>query len=225
MALERDKVVAASLILLDEVGLDGLTMRALAKRLAVQAPTLYWHFPSKQALLDQMADAIIAPVPAAIPPGEPPDTVLRSLADAMRRALLSRRDGARVYAGTYVMGENVLAVADIALGALMQKGLDERGAADEMFNIVYYILGHAIEEQGFQERWVSADDGTVAGMRRLLAEPASRRFPSLSRCVDTILASDFDARFRRGVDSWLHGLERKEAAPRVRSARSASVKS
>ena len=45
-------IVQAALDLLDETGMDGLTVRALASRLGVQAPALYWHVPSKQALLD-----------------------------------------------------------------------------------------------------------------------------------------------------------------------------
>jgi len=50
--LERDLVVNTALKLLDEVGLDGLTLRKLAAELGVQAPALYWHFKNKQALLD-----------------------------------------------------------------------------------------------------------------------------------------------------------------------------
>jgi AcrR family transcriptional regulator len=37
------------------VGLDGLTLRAIARELDVQAPALSWHFKDKQALLDEMA--------------------------------------------------------------------------------------------------------------------------------------------------------------------------
>ena len=40
--LDLDQVVQAAITLLDEVGLDGLTTRALATRLGVQSPALYW---------------------------------------------------------------------------------------------------------------------------------------------------------------------------------------
>lgn len=53
--LDKKLVVDTALRLLNEVGLDGLTLRAIAKELNVQAPALYWHFKNKQALLDEMA--------------------------------------------------------------------------------------------------------------------------------------------------------------------------
>src|SRR5260370_28603336 len=56
--VKQELIVQAALTLLDEVGLEGLTMRRLATALKIQAPSLYWHFPNKQALLDGMADAI-----------------------------------------------------------------------------------------------------------------------------------------------------------------------
>lgn len=57
--LQRDAVIAAALDLLNEVGVDGLTTRKLAERLGVQQPALYWHFKSKQALLDALSDAMM----------------------------------------------------------------------------------------------------------------------------------------------------------------------
>lgn len=53
--IDRRQVVDTALRLLNEVGLDGLTLRRIAKELNVQAPALYWHFKNKQELLDEMA--------------------------------------------------------------------------------------------------------------------------------------------------------------------------
>ena len=62
VGVKQELIVRAALTLLDEVGLEGLTMRRLATALKIQAPSLYWHFPNKQALLDGMADAIFGAV-------------------------------------------------------------------------------------------------------------------------------------------------------------------
>ena len=56
VALDRQQVVDEALELLDDEGLDALSLRALAGRLGVQAPTLYWHIGSKAELLDALAD-------------------------------------------------------------------------------------------------------------------------------------------------------------------------
>ncbi|MGP1667261.1 MAG: TetR family transcriptional regulator, partial [Rhodanobacter sp.] len=53
--------------LLDQAGLDNLTMRRLADALQVKAASLYWHFANKQALMDAMADALMAQVARAAP--------------------------------------------------------------------------------------------------------------------------------------------------------------
>ena len=59
MALDRQRIVAEAVALLDADGLDGVTLRKLAARLGVQAPTLYWHIPNKAALITAIAEAIL----------------------------------------------------------------------------------------------------------------------------------------------------------------------
>ena len=54
-------MVRATLRLLDEVGLDGLTLRRLAAELDAKAPALYWHFANKQQPLDHMAHVMTQP--------------------------------------------------------------------------------------------------------------------------------------------------------------------
>ena len=50
MAERREQVVAAALDLLEEQGPDGVTMRAIATRVGIRAPSLYKHFPDKHEL-------------------------------------------------------------------------------------------------------------------------------------------------------------------------------
>ena len=101
MRLEREKVIQVALALLDEVGLDGLTVRRLAERLGVQNPALYWHFKNKQELLNRMAEVMLAEAFTGLDQSLPPEAWAAWLADVARRlrhALLSYRDGARLMA-------------------------------------------------------------------------------------------------------------------------------
>src|SRR5262245_15176942 len=68
MGQRRDEVLKAAIDLLDEVGLDGITMRLLAGRLGVRASALYRHYPSKQALLDTMVAHLVTPPAGTKPP-------------------------------------------------------------------------------------------------------------------------------------------------------------
>ena len=100
--LDKGTVIAAALELLNEVGMDSLTTRKLAERLRVQQPALYWHFPSKRALLDALAEAMLTERHTRSLPEENEDwrVFLKENALSFRKALLSYRDGARIHAGT-----------------------------------------------------------------------------------------------------------------------------
>jgi AcrR family transcriptional regulator len=67
--LTRDDVVLAALRLAARVGVSGLTMRALAEELGVTTMAPYHHVPGKQALLELVADSVLARIP--LPPPDP----------------------------------------------------------------------------------------------------------------------------------------------------------
>ena len=66
--LNREAVIQGALGLLDEVGVDGLSMRALADRLGVKAASLYWHLRDKDQLLELVAEAVLDRVSVPISP-------------------------------------------------------------------------------------------------------------------------------------------------------------
>src|SRR5215469_4641736 len=101
MPLQRETVARAALDVLDEVGLDGLTMRRLAAYLDIQNQSLYWHFTNKQELLNCMAELMIADAFAELRPlGPEQDWAdwLAAFARRFRRMMLTHRDGARILA-------------------------------------------------------------------------------------------------------------------------------
>ena len=66
--LNREAVIQAALSMLDEVGVDGLSMRALADRLGVKAASLYWHLRDKDQLLELVAEAVLDGVAVPVSP-------------------------------------------------------------------------------------------------------------------------------------------------------------
>ncbi len=71
--LNREAVIQAALAMLDAVGVEGLSMRALADRLGVRAASLYWHIRDKDQLLELVAESVLerVSVPASPPAGAP----------------------------------------------------------------------------------------------------------------------------------------------------------
>lgn len=86
--LTRDAIVDAALALVDEGGLEALSMRAIGSRLGVQAMSLYHHVPSKAALLDALHERLILSIELGSFDGEWTD-VLRGLAHAYRAVALA----------------------------------------------------------------------------------------------------------------------------------------
>src|ERR1700761_1154812 len=100
--LSRAAVVAAALALLDRDGVEALTMRRLGAELGVEAMSLYRHVPSRDALLDALADRL-APEMDAPDSGADWAEALRALAAELRAA------GRRHPAAFELVGLRVLA--------------------------------------------------------------------------------------------------------------------
>jgi AcrR family transcriptional regulator len=60
--LTRERLVVAALELINQEGLDALSMRALAERLDVKAASLYWHVRDRRELLELLAESILETV-------------------------------------------------------------------------------------------------------------------------------------------------------------------
>lgn len=148
----RTAIIQTALVLLNEVGLDGLTVRRLAERLGVQNPALYWHFKNKQALLNAMAHALLAQAYADLPlPSDSNgewEAWVGSVARRLRKALTASRDGTRLITAADLTGSAHLAVFEQAMGVLVAAGFDLRTALVSMITIFDFTVGSAFEEQG-----------------------------------------------------------------------------
>ncbi|MFJ4632850.1 TetR/AcrR family transcriptional regulator C-terminal domain-containing protein [Streptomyces sp. NPDC088847] len=145
--VNREIVVSEALDLLDEVGLDAVSTRRLAKRLGVEQPSLYWHFRTKKDLLTAMAEAAMAPH-AAIPLPTPDDDWREWFLDntrSFRRTLLMRRDGARLHAGTTPASD--LDRIRHKMDFLFASGVPERDAQMAMLAASRFTVGSVLEEQ------------------------------------------------------------------------------
>jgi AcrR family transcriptional regulator len=111
------EIVGVALELLEEEGADGLSMRRLADRLGIKAPSIYKHFPDKEALeaaiisigFEQQAEAFERALEGAADP-------LRAIGAVYRRFALAHPHLYRL------MTERELN------RALLEPGVEERAA-------------------------------------------------------------------------------------------------
>ncbi|MGI5467131.1 TetR/AcrR family transcriptional regulator C-terminal domain-containing protein [Streptomyces sp. CA-132043] len=200
-----DRAVREALALVDEGGLETLTMRRLADRLGVHLPTLYRLFAGKDALVDEMAEAILArALPAAAFDGDAAWTDrVRDLAASLRAALLDQRDGARIVGGNYAAKRNNLTYIDTLVGCVCDAGLPRDHGLWAAGSVFCFVLGDTLEEQGA----AGGEADTLEGVVRAGGYPHLAAGP-----VGPLL--DFDARFAFGLELLLTGIESAtQAAP------------
>jgi TetR/AcrR family transcriptional regulator, tetracycline repressor protein len=188
--LTRERLVEAGLRLLDQVGLDGLTVRRLATELGVQSPALYWHVRTKQELLDAMAGEIIGSADLRpMAPGEPWPEWLAARARAYRQAMLAHRDGARLVASARRSPETVQRF-DAELAAMVERGFEPVAALRTIAALNHYVDGSVLEEQAATE-----------GRHRVATD-----LPTLLKALEGGPATD-DAAFEHGLRLLIQGIE------------------
>ncbi len=214
MRLNRELVVRTALRVLNDVGLEGLTLRRLAHELGVRAPALYWHFKNKQALLDEMATTVLRDAVAAAAPQSVEQSWaewLAGVARGQRRMLLSYRDGAKVFGGTSLAGCTISAHMEAGLGKLTDAGFSLRDAVRASSTVYYYTIGLSIEEQSVYPRPGQGDEPyDPAGCAERLD---GQRYALALAAGEDVLAG-YDARFEHGLRLILSGIERSLAGDR-----------
>ncbi|HUR08240.1 MAG TPA: TetR/AcrR family transcriptional regulator C-terminal domain-containing protein [Nonomuraea sp.] len=146
--LSRETMIETALRLLDEVGLEGLTVRRLAAELGVQSPALYWHIRTKQQLLDGMADAIILGAGMGPPhDDESWQEWLGRRARAYRDSLLAHRDGARIVCTAAQLSPTTVRMFDQELTAMVDRGFTPAPALRTITSVTHYVNGFVLQVQ------------------------------------------------------------------------------
>ncbi|MFT4087954.1 MAG: TetR/AcrR family transcriptional regulator C-terminal domain-containing protein [Gordonia sp. (in: high G+C Gram-positive bacteria)] len=170
-------IVDEAFALLDDAGIDGLTLRALAGRLGVKAPALYWHVASKQALIDEMGTEIARRIAVAVDDAPPTDDfaeALRHTATTMRAEYLRHRDGARTFSGTRLSDPALMRGQEDALGKWTARGMTVEQVVDAFEIVTAFVVGFVIEEQerADESRYAVADRDEAVGEEYPLAVAA-----------------------------------------------------
>lgn len=171
--MTRDELVAVALDLLDENGLDGLSMRALADRLGVQASALYWHVSGKEELLSLMAGSFYARAFEAATTNAGWGEWLLSYGHAFRTALLGHRDSARLCATARPLQADAHAAADRLAAPLVAAGLSRDRALSYQASVISLTLGWAVYEQSnafhdYLAAMIGFDESYAIGLKAMV---------------------------------------------------------
>jgi AcrR family transcriptional regulator len=204
--LSREAVIEAGLKVLREEGIEGVTMRRLAKELDTGAASLYVYVKNREDLLNQMFDAVVGEVDL----GDEPDpkrwreqlvAVLTSARDAM-----DRYPGiARVPLANVPTGPNASRGADRMLGLLRAGGVDDRSAA-WFVDVVSLYLNAASYEASIYAEEGRAHEEVDEEIRDAFSQLDPAEHPNIVALMPMLTSGDGDARFAFGLQLMIDGL-------------------
>jgi len=208
--LSREAIVDAALRVVDREGSPGLSMRRVAEELGTGPASLYWHVPSKDALIDLVIDRVAGEVPIPEPDPEHWQEQLRTwLLEA--RAVFDRHPGvAALTLGRIPTGPTVVRWAEWTLAILRGAGIPDRIAA-----FAGDLLGLYLGATGYEATlppMASAtgeplDPEAAARMvRDYFASLPADQFPNVVATVDDMFSGGPQERFELGLDVILRGL-------------------
>lgn len=205
--LSRARIVGATVALLDEEGVERLTMRRLAERLGVVAPSLYWHVDTKDDLIDLAVDAIFGEVPPAAPDATQWRAGVTAVVSAWRAALLRHPWAAAVPARRRpAIGPNFLAQMERLQATLVAAGFTGLGLSAATWALYNHVLGSASTESALY----ITDEERRVGQEQLRAQ--RDRYPTLA-AHGYLYDDDWDGSFTTGLNYLLDGLEAQLPSP------------
>lgn len=207
--MNREMVARAALKLLNDVGLEQLTLRLLANELGIQAPTVYWHFKSKEELIDEMATIVLGEGAQQLVPAKHSGewTIwAAAFGSGLRKTLLAYRDGARMVAGSRLTNAEYMKTAERIGATLIARGFTVRRAVVLLSTIYNYTQSFVMEEQAVFPRPNERSPQYDLAMRSAKLDPIE--FPIL-RQSGPILFDKFDRRYKEGLDLILRGAKQE----------------
>jgi Transcriptional regulator len=145
LPLSRERILRAGVELADAEGLEGVSMRKVAKRLGVEAMSLYRHVADKDDLLDGMVDEVLADIPGAPLGGDWRDR-LGALVRGAHRVLVAHPWAPALATSRPAVGPARLRFVDGVLGILLSAGCSPQLAHDTLHAVEVHVFAFTLQE-------------------------------------------------------------------------------
>ena len=205
--LTRDRVIEAALRVMDEEGLEAVSMRRVAREVGVEAMSLYHHVEDKEDLLDGICEHVMAEFDFPEPVDDWAENCRRG-ARAWRRLLQAHPAVMRLFAEQRgpVRSIDSMRPTEFALEILRGAGLSDRDTAQAFHAFGGYIQGFVMMELG---SIAGGSDEEHMKMHAELAAAMPGEFPALQAVSRYFAECEPDEQFEFGLDLLIRGLEAK----------------
>jgi AcrR family transcriptional regulator len=209
--LTRERVLSAALKIVDNEGLEELSMRRLGQELGVEAMSLYNHVASKAELLDGVFEVVLSGLPS-VPADRSWIQGVRILARGFRSVLSAHPNAVPLFADRPAVSEGSLRYVEAALGLLDRAGFSFGESIYALQSMVAFVVGHAL---------VSRATPDADPRYHLLPR---EQFPHLTKFGANSTRLAVDDEFEFGLEAMVQGL-RVRARALVRTHKRASGRS
>ncbi|MDX6199735.1 MAG: hypothetical protein QOJ79_2886 [Actinomycetota bacterium] len=205
--LGRETVIDEAVQMLTADGLAEFSLKRLAERLGVAAPAVSWHVGSRDALLLEVTDGVLAQVNVP-PPGA--EDWLRAFACSFRSLLVAQRELAPVVLDLLPRAPGTLRLLAAVLDELARAGFRDYEMLDRYNAYIGYVVGVTNLEVG--QRSLTLRRG--AGLQPVLDVIAAHPSPYVQQMFGGLLPpppldpdyeSHAESSFVRGLDALLRG--------------------
>jgi AcrR family transcriptional regulator len=217
VALSRDQIVDAAVKVMDEEGIDALSMRRLGQELNAGATSLYWHIKNKDELLDLVLDRVIGEVIPDMTRDAAWRETAESAARALRRVLIRHRGVAPIMGERPTFGPNALRALEILLTPFVKAGFEPEAALLATTTIINWASGFAVFEvrDPLGPMASEADRAAfVAEFTAFVATLPAETYPTTLALLPYGATMTADQQFDYGLGRMLDGIDALQAQGR-----------
>jgi TetR/AcrR family transcriptional regulator, tetracycline repressor protein len=215
--LSKRTVTENALKLADADGLDALTIRKLAQHLGVTPMALYWHFRSKEDLLEGVAEQVWGELDTNVDPEAPWWAQLQRLLESLVSVLRAHPAAPQLFLEHEKRNEAALRATEVTLDILRIAGFDPQHASTIARSALWTGITLVMSEPGFKPE-MPADERSEWQRRNQveLSMLPVARYPRLVECAVPMSACDDpDFHYRFGIELFIDGV--RAAAARLGS--------
>ncbi len=202
--------------MLDEVGLAGFTMRAVAERLGTYPATVYWHVGNRAELLSAVVDLALAEVHAADPAALSWDDWLRATASEYRRVIHRHPNVGALVASQLTVSIPAAGLVESVLAVLHGAGFRDRALANAFNGFVGSLVGWVAVELSADP--VEDDRSWQDRYKSVISALPEEEYPTIASNLDNLADRIISLRWHGGRDKpmnesfetvlemWIQGL-------------------
>ena len=216
--LNQEAIVRAAIELIDEVGIEGLSMRRVATMLGVGVMSLYWYVSRKENLIGLVAEEIFSELDLPNQPSADWKADLRLVGTRTWDVFVRHPWIMRTMDQPHnILGDAFMRHVEFSYGALMELGVEPKLMTSIVSTVDQYVFGAGLLNARAQALAGNGDEQRREAQNQLHNLIDTGRYPYAERLYadypaftdEDYYEGAMDELFVFGLDALLDGLEQR----------------